>query len=441
MDSLFDAVGRPEQEAFLRRLQAFAAPIVRDRGSIVEDPDLIDVAFAVYAAFGDAGVSGGLTRAQIASACAGACDTETFDSRFEVFVGHRMLLPVVDKAHQQRYIFNMASGAGLLVWDRLAEHGGVDELINLLDRTQEAMKNGHAGHDEVAASLRSCRHWLTVAADHLMQMVTASPLSELIAVRRHHSQEGLIERVNSLNQVVADTFPDLEHQAFRLLQSTYGYLRARERFVERLLDEGGNARDFSLLDHEEYLAAALTRSLSELAETFAGVVFDPPGPWLDATSLTEALDAQKPRPPGKQRPPRPTPRDGDEDPLLSREKTATDHRKRRDDRIDFLLQGDRETEVASFLRNAGWPSTAIWVADLLAASADPASPYTVHLSNELLVDPDGDVTYLTPLMVLRTETGEVFDVGMTAMFEESQAEDGVEDPLTDPTGRTADRDA
>lgn len=434
---LFDATGRPEQEAFLRRLQAFAAPIVRNRGSIVDDPDLLDVADAVYAAFGDAGVSGGLTRAQIASACAGACDAETFDSRFDVFLGHGMLLPVVDKAHQQRYIFNMASAAGLLVWARLAERGGVDELINLLDRTQEAMKTGQAGHDEVAANVRSCRLWLTVAADHLLQMVTASPLSELIAVRRHHSQEGLIERVHALNRMVAETFPDLEHQAFRLLQSTYGYLRARERFVERLLDEGGNARDFSLLDHEEYLAAALTRSLSELAETFTGVVFDPPGPWLDATSLTEALDAQKPRPPGKSRPPRPAPSETDEDPLTSREQAASDHRQRRDDRIDFLMQGGPEIEVASVLRTAGWPKAAIWVADLLAASADPASPYTVHLSKELLVDPDGEVTYLTPLTVVRTATGEVFDERLAAMFDE----DRVEDEVADTTGREADRDA
>ena len=433
---LFDVTGKPEQEAFLRRLQAFAAPVVRDRGSIIDDPDLIDVADAVYAAFGDAGVSGGLTRAQIASACAGACDQATFDSRFEVFAGNGMLLPVIDKAHQQRYIFNMASGAGLLVWQRLAERGGVDELINLLDRTQAAMKAGHAGHDEVAASLRSCRQWLTVAADHLMQMVTGSPLSELIAVRRHHSQEGLIERVQLLNQIVADTYPDLDHQAFRLLQATYSYLRSRERFVERLLDEGGNARDFSLLDHEEYLAAALTRGLVELAETFTGVVFDPPGPWLDATSLTEALDAQKPRPPGKQRPPRPAPSGEGEDPLLGREKAAADHRERRNDRIEYMMQGAAETEVASLLRSSGWPRAPIWVADLLAASADPASPFTVHLSNELLVDPDGEVTYLSPLTVLRTETGQVFDAGLAAMLDEDRV-----DEVTDTTGREADRDA
>lgn len=84
---LFDVVGRPEQDAYLRRLHAFTAPVSRDRGAIVDDPDLIEVAQAVYAAFGDERVTEGLTRGQIASACQGACDETTFNRRFEVFVG------------------------------------------------------------------------------------------------------------------------------------------------------------------------------------------------------------------------------------------------------------------------------------------------------------------------------------------------------------------
>src|SRR4051794_31726529 len=160
---LFDTVGRPEQEAYVRRVQAFTAPVARDRGAIVEDPDLLEVAQGVYAAFGDERITEGLTRGQIASACRGVCDEATFNSRFEVFVGTGMLMPYFDKAHQQRYHFNMASGAGLLVWERLAERGGVNELITLLDDTQASMSAGTASHDDVQAALRSGRRWLTVA--------------------------------------------------------------------------------------------------------------------------------------------------------------------------------------------------------------------------------------------------------------------------------------
>lgn len=415
---LFDAVGRPEQEAYLRRLRAFTAPISRDRGAVVEDPDLLEVAQAVYAAFGDERVTEGLTRGQIASACKGSCDDGTFNSRFDVFVGTGMLMPYFDKAHQPRYHFNMASGAGLLVWERLAERGGVNELITLLDHTQAALNAGTASHDDVHASLRSGRRWLTVAAAHLLHLVSSKPLAELIAERRHHNQETLVEKVEGLSRIVAEQYPDLDYEAYRVLQAAQGYVQARETFLTRVLDEGGRARDFSLLDPEKYMEAALTRTVDELAEAFADVVFDPPHPWVDASKIIDTLMAHRPPPRQRERPPHPAPADTDEDPIATRRAAEDRARAARDRRIELMLQGEPQADVSSSLRALGWPGAARRVADLLAAHADPNSPYTVHLSDELLVEPGGPVTYLTPLAVIRTPTGEVLDAGLAALLDD-----------------------
>ncbi|MDP9458690.1 MAG: hypothetical protein M3Q22_00055 [Actinomycetota bacterium] len=419
---LFDPVGRPEQEAYLHRLQAFTASVSRDRGAVVDDPDLLEVAQAVYAAFGDERITEGLTRGQIASGCRGVCDEATFNRRFDVFVGTGMLMPYFDKAHQQRYHFNMASGAGLLVWERLAERGGVNELITLLDHTQTALNAGTASHDDVQASLRSGRRWLTVAAAHLLHLVSAKPLADLIAERRHHNQEALVEKVEGLSRIVAEQCPNLDHEAYRVLQAAQGYVQARESFLTRVLDEGGRARDFSLLDPEEYLEAALTRSPDELAEAFADVVVDPPEPWVDATTITDALTAHRPPPRQRERPPRPAPADAGDDPIAARREADDRARTARDRRIELLLQGEPEADVSSGLRALGWPTAGRRVADLLAAHADPHSPYLVQLADELLVDPGGPVTYLTPLTVIRVATGEVLDAGLDALLEDAPAD-------------------
>ena len=425
---LFDAVGRPEQEAYLRRLQAFTAPVSRDRGAVVEDPDLLEVAQGVYAAFGDERITEGLTRGQIASVCRGICDEATFNNRFEVFVGTGMLMPYFDKAHQQRYHFNMASGAGLLVWERLAERGAVNELITLLDHTQAAMTAGVASHDDVRASLRSGRRWLTVAAAHLLHMVSAKPLAELIAERRHHNHEGLVERVEGLSRIVAEQYRDLDHEAYRVLQAAQGYVQACETFLTRVLDEGGRGRDFSLLDAEEYLEAALARSPDELAEALADVVFDPPHPWVDAVTITAALKAHRPPPRQRDRPPGPVPAEPGEDPIAVRRAAEDRTRAARDRRIELLLQGRPEADVDVELRRLGGPGAGRRIADLLAAHADAGSPYAVHLSDELLVDPGGPVTYLTPVRVMHIPTGEVFDAGLDGLFGDTRAADRREIP-------------
>lgn len=74
MDSLFDASPDDVGDAALRRVAAFVAPVDADAGSVVADPGALDIADAVYRAFGDLDADGGLTRAHLMAACADVSD-------------------------------------------------------------------------------------------------------------------------------------------------------------------------------------------------------------------------------------------------------------------------------------------------------------------------------------------------------------------------------
>lgn len=401
MESLFDVAEVPERDAFLRRVEALVAPVAGDAGAVVDDPAALVVAKAVYEAFGDLDSRGGLTRAEIAAACVGVCDEAVFHSRFDLFCRLGMLLPQFDKAFQHRYVFNPTSAAGLLVFERLAEHGGVDELVTLLDRTRGALASGAASREQVQESLRQARRMMTIAADHLLRLVGSSPLSELVAQRAHHSHPSLMADVFGLHEQVRDAFPDLDNDAYRLVVETQRYIGAREQFVGRLLDEGAAARDFSLLDPEQYLEAALTASSAALAEVFAAVVYDPPNPWLDPVTVADGVRKFRPQSAMRRRPPRPADPAAGPDPMLRVEQRAAKARRRRERQAELHLQGEFDVDLTSRIRAAGWPGAATMLVDALGVHSYPDLPYRVSMSDELLVDPDAAVSYVTPVVLHR----------------------------------------
>jgi hypothetical protein len=97
LPTLFDGDTARERVAVVRRVQALVAPVAARSDAIVEDPDLLDVANAVYDAFAASDAMGGLSRSRMAEACSDVCDEATFDSRFELFCRMGMLLPRFDK--------------------------------------------------------------------------------------------------------------------------------------------------------------------------------------------------------------------------------------------------------------------------------------------------------------------------------------------------------
>jgi hypothetical protein len=392
-----------ERDALMRRVAAFVAPVAEDAGAVASDAVSLDVADAIYQAFGDLDADGGLTRADLATACADVCDAATFDNRFELFCRLGMLLPVRDKAHQVRHVFNPTSAAALLVFERLAESGGVQEIMTLLDRTRAGLRSGVVRREQVAGNLARARRALAVYADHLSRMVRVCPLEELIAERRHHRDtEVLLEDARDVVRLVAERFPDLAAAGQRLVGEALRYSAAVGLFIERLLDAAAAQRDFSMLDEEQYRTAALTASRDDLAVVFARTVFDPPSLWIDPESVIDAVDTFSPRPASPRRPPRPPELPPGPDPIDQARERADAALRRRMRTAEDLLQGGDEADLTSRVRAAGWPAAARLVAALLATAADQKLPYMVELRNALLVDPDAPVTHLTPAILHRS---------------------------------------
>ena len=114
-ERLFDERVEPDpRRDLMQRVAAFVAPVAADAGSVTDDPVSLDVADAMYQAFGDLDADGGLTRGELLTVCADLCDEATFNNRFNSFEQLGMLQPVRDKAHQVRYVFNPTSAAALL---------------------------------------------------------------------------------------------------------------------------------------------------------------------------------------------------------------------------------------------------------------------------------------------------------------------------------------
>lgn len=240
-----DHAGGRRRSPLLRRLDAVVAPVARDAGALVDDEEFIDMARAVCAAMAEAD-SGGLARSQLVARVHGPWSQDALEARIDLFVRMGLLRPYLAKAHQQRYVLNPAGMVGLLIIDRIAERGGVDELYVLFDQTRALLDSGAAGRAEVAEHLVSTRSMLSVYAGELARLVDTAPLGELIAERRNHDHSRLLGEIGRLNDVVTENHPDLDTEAYRLVTEAQRYVDACYSLIERILDEGGERRDFSV---------------------------------------------------------------------------------------------------------------------------------------------------------------------------------------------------
>lgn len=388
--------GRPRSQ-LIRRLTALAAPIAVDSGAVIDDEELLDVARAVCAAFSHDDAAGGLTKAEIAARLSGTCDAATLESRLGVFVRSEMLRPILDKKHQQRYVLAPAGLVGIVIFDRVSERGGVEELLGLLDRTKSALERHEADAPAVAAALESSRAFCVVFANELGRLVVSATLPELLAERRVHDDRGLIDRVADLQRLVTDDFPELDPAAYKLLLEAQRYVDTVEDLLNRVLDEGGDTTNLQLLDPEEYLTAARNSTVEELATVAAGIAFDPAAPWVDAGDVLDAVGSYRPRRAVRTRPPEPAGVPG-RDPIEALREAGERATRRRALQAEALLDGADAAGVTAGLRAAGWPAAGRMVAELLTL-AHSDEPYEVALSDALHVDSGGPLTYISPVRI------------------------------------------
>jgi hypothetical protein len=410
-----------ERTPFLRRLSAMMAPAAQNAGSVIDDEDSLSVARAVCDAFSHQEAVGGLTRAQIAERVRGLCPEDQLDARIEVFLKLGMLRSLLDKKHQQRYVLDPAAYVGVLVFDRIAQRGGVDELRSLLDRTADAIRSRQGTVDEVAAALEGCRAGFAVYANRLQQLVADASLPELVAERGFDAEDRLHQTAQELQLLVSDLYPQLDAIAWKLVVEALRYVDAAESLLQRVLADGGVSLNFDQLDPEEYLTAAREASLDQLAMVAAEVVFDPAAPWADAGTVIETFGQYRPRRPRRERPPDP-PASPDADPVERIQRAAAEATKRRLVRADGLLAGSQSTDLTNALKTAAWPGAGRILADLLMLDSSADHPYRVTFSDALHVDAEAPITYLSPATLeLKPASGSVATENELTEVEQEQA--------------------
>ncbi len=399
-EDLFTELDAGDGSGRLDYVRPFVAPVAA-RAALVEDDLSLRLAEAIHAAFGEAASDKGLSRSEIAAACVHVASGAAFEARFNVFVAMDMLKGPRDKPHEARYVFNPTSGAGLLVFERLAQDGGVEEILTLLGRTYDHLQQGLLNEEQLLSRLRQARHELVINTTHLLLLVRSKPIEELLEERRHHrSKDTLLEHARQLVRAVSDRFPSLRSACTRLIEAALRYSSAVDEFHERLLQQAFSQRDFSMLLPEQYVTAARSSSVDALAEVFVATVFDPASVQITAAQVLTAAEERRPAAP-RRRPPRPASIPPGPDPVEMAREKAQRLRQRREASMQFWLKGGEEAELTSSLQALRWPAAISAVVDLLQASADPSVPYFVEVSSSLAVAPDGPVTYATPLSVYR----------------------------------------
>ena len=397
-------IGNRSTADFHDTLNAFVAPVASARDAVAGDPVALRVAEAVCAAFGDSGGSRGLTRGEIAAACSGAVPRAAFERRFDLFVDMGLLRRYADKPHQQRYVISPVSVTALLVYGRLEEANGAEEIMLLLDRAHRALDAGTLTREGLMEQATIVRRNLSILADYLLYLAEDRPWEELIAEQsRHRSAELLLDKAKGLVTVASERFPELLSSGVGrgLVNEALRYFKAANEFHDRLLAQATVSRDFSMLAPEQYLSAALNRNKDELSVPLVSTVFDPASVLIGAEQLVAAVGKYRPAP-ARRRPPRPPDSFPDHDPVAMAREREQRRRVVVGAEMELHLQGSDEADLTGRIRGAGWRGAARIVTNTLLASADPGISVTVDLSDALIVDTAGPVSHVTPMTLRRT---------------------------------------
>ena len=306
------------------------------------------------------------------------------------------LRPIRDKKHQQRYVLDPAGIVGLRVIERFGERGGLEQLLVFLERLRSQIAGRRACSEDVRAEMTFCRATLALLEAEVRRLVTSATLAELIEERRLHDQGERMDKLTELNREVGDEMPELDYLAWQLVEAGESYMSAVSDLLARLLQEGGEAMAFELLDAEDYLGAALEGRPAELAEVTAHVAFDPARASVHAADIAAALDGYRPRKLVRERPPEPA-STFDADPLERYRKLHEERQRRRILKAEAQLNGQAHCDLLADLRSFGWPAAGVHLAELVQLDFDRDQPYALAFADEVIVDAEGALTYSGPV--------------------------------------------
>ncbi len=396
-------------------LRTFLGAAARHSGGTVTDRTHLRITRDIAEGFAAHGAQGGATKTQvwewIRQHASPTYSAEAFESRWEVFESERLIRPHRSKKHQLRHSFHPLGTVYLMICDRLESRGGIDELIALLDRTQDLLDREHPDRDAVAHNIVFCQWVFQTFAVQLEALVLDGTLKELMADQWQYHHHDLDQRVLRLNRDVNRHFPKdvgLTHRAVVMVEAEQRYAHWAAQALLRVLDHAGTTLDFDVLSAEQYLEAARNAPPEQLAEAGLALVVDAPRVWLDSGVVVDALEAFVPRHRVRFRPPVPKGAP-DRDPFGAAAERAIRERARRERVADRLLLERDQAEMTEELRRSRWPRAVRLLTDLIMLDADPHAPYRVELGTELIIDREAWVTHLHPVTVHRTETRAVPD--------------------------------
>lgn len=402
----------------LANWRAFMAPVAEDAGAVAQHPEVARVALAILKVFAERAGVHGLSKSEVVQALKNnpqGWSEELIDRRLAVLIRLGFLEPYLLKSHQDRYVVRPAGLAGALAAERLAEHGGVDELILLLDRARAVFDRSNPDPEAALDYLVSCRNALQVFALDLQRQIATGTAAELMASHRQHDHQGFTRQVKELNKLVTDRFSGdwaLEEAGSALIEAEQFYRLQVIAAADKVLEQSGGSLNFDVLTVKEYDHAAVKGGVELLSQVGTALVADMPAVWIEPAQLLETVEGFAPRSRARVRPVVVEGDDEDEDdPLQWAEEAHAHLRERRRLRADELLAADEEVDLTQALYQAGWPAAASIITDVLALSDDPDEPYAVVMEDVLLADPEASVTYLHPLRLRRQDMAERGDGG------------------------------
>ncbi|TQE30418.1 hypothetical protein Sipo8835_23225 [Streptomyces ipomoeae] len=428
VDTYVDANRRLSDAQQSDNLRTFMGAAARHSGGTVTDRMHLRITRDIAEGFAAHSGQGGATKTQvwewITQHASPTYSVEAFESRWEVFESERLIRPHRSKKHQQRHSFHPLGTVFLMICDRLESRGGIDELIGLLDRTQELLDRDHPDREAVAHNIVFCQWVFQTFAVQLAALVVDGSLQELMEDQWQYRHQDLDQRILRLNHEVNRHFPkdvDLAHKAIAMVEAEQRYAHWAAQAVLRVLDRAGTTLDFDVLSAEEYLDAARNAPPEQLAEAGLALVADAPQVWLDAGAVVDALEAFMPRHRVRYRPPLPE-GSPDRDPFGAVAERAVRERARRERAADRMLLEQDRAEMTEELRRSRWPRAVRLLTDLILLDADPHAPYRVEMGTELIIDREAWVTHLHPVTVHRTNTPAVLPPPVPVATEQGDEE-------------------
>lgn len=383
-------------EAVLGVYRQMFAALARDSGAVVDDPELVDVAETLLAAFADAGEDG-LSREQMRYVCR-RYPSEVFENRLRVLKGLGAVREVFPKPNQLRYRASFTSVVGLMFVRRMMLDGGQSEMHRLLALEQlnvaDPRMTPEQARDGADGLARAFRLWsvelVTLTNGTIEELREQAP--------KLWGTEEILLRAERLHGAILRRWPQLDRTCTDLRAAIYAYGDASRRAAARLTDSAGTTRNLTLLPPETWRTFSRTAGREELAAVLDGFVFDAAAPWHEPSAVVTAVEDGPRATPPRPAPPRPSVPDTGLSSETGSDITAMERLRAM---AEEVLRGRDRVAVDDVLAQ-DWVTARRTLADLSSAHLHPELPYRLVWSDGLDVRPDGAPTWVTPGWFERT---------------------------------------